>query len=75
MDSASCNIPKPGTALVGGELDRYKDDIAALSETRLAEKWLLREIGASYTFFWSERKKDERCESGVRFAIKLRLVN
>ena len=57
-------------SLVGRELDRYKVEIAALSETRLAEVWLLKEVGAGYTFFWSERKKEERREAGVGFAIK-----
>ena len=58
------------TALVGRELDRYKVETAALSETRLAEEGLLKEVGASYTFFWSGRKKEERREAGVGFAIK-----
>ena len=63
------------SSLVGRELDRYKVEIAALSETRLSEEGLLKEIGAGYTFFWSGRKKEERPEAGVGFAIKSHLVS
>ena len=38
MDSADSDRPQHRTALVGRELDRYKVEIAALSEARLAEK-------------------------------------
>ena len=68
-------IPQSRTALVVRELDRYKVDIAAVSETRLAEEGLLKEVGTGYTFFWSERKKEERREAGVGFAIKSHLVS
>ncbi|VDL88553.1 unnamed protein product [Schistocephalus solidus] len=47
------------TTLVAWKLARYKVDIAALSETRLSEQGQLEEVGASYTFFWSERPKAE----------------
>ena len=75
MDSASSDRPQLRTALVGRELDRYKVKIAALSETRLAEEILLKEVGAGYPFFWSGRKKEERREAGVGFAIKSHLVS
>ena len=75
MDSSGSDRPQRRTALVGRELDRYKVEIAALSETRLAEEDLLNEVGAGYTFFWSGRKKEERCEAGVGFAIKTHLVS
>ena len=58
MDSSGSDRPQRRTALVGRELDRYKVAFAALSETRLAEEELLKEVGANYTFFWSGRKKD-----------------
>ena len=64
--------PQNRTALVGRELDRYKVESAALSETRLAEEGLLKEVGAGYTFFWSGGKKEER---RVGFAIKSHLVS
>ena len=75
MDSSGSDRPQRRTALVGRELDRYKVEIAALSETRLAEEGLLKEVGAGYTFFWSGRKKEERHGTGVGFAIKSHLVS
>ena len=50
MDNAGSDRPQRRTALVGRELDRYKVEIAALSEARLAEEGLLKEVGAGYTF-------------------------
>ena len=63
------------TALVGRELDRYKVEVAALGETVFSEEGLLKEDGASYTFFWSGCKKEERREAGVGFAIRRHLVS
>ena len=74
MDSAGPDRPQCRTALVGRELDRYKVGIAALSENRLADEGLLKEVDAGYTFFWSGCKKEERREA-VGFAIKSHLVN
>ena len=71
MDSSSSDRPKRRTALVGRELDRYKVETAAMSETHLAEEELLKEVGAGYTFFWSGRKKEEWREAGVGFFSKL----
>ena len=73
MDSAGSDRAQQRTALAGRELDRYKVEIAALSETRLAEEDLLKEVGAGYTFVWSGRKKEERREAGVGFGIKSHL--
>ena len=75
MDSSSSDRPERRTALVGRELDRYKVEIAALSETRLAEEGLLKEVGAGYTLFWSGCKKEEWREARVGFAIKSHLVS
>ena len=75
MDSSGSDRPQRRTALVGRELDRYKVEIAALSETRLAEEGLLKEVGAGYTFFWSGRKKEKRREAGVGFAIESDLIS
>ena len=72
MDSSSSDRPERITALVGRELDRYKVEIAALSEARLAEEGLLKEVGVA---FWGGRKKEERREAGVGFAIKSHLVS
>ena len=63
MDSSGSDRPERRTALVGRELDKV--EIAALSETRLAEEGLLKEVGAGYTFFWNGLKKEERHEAGV----------
>ena len=68
MDSSSSDRPDLRTALVGRELDRYKVEIAAQSETRLAEEELLKEVDCGYIFFWSGRKKEERCEAGEGFS-------
>ena len=51
MDSAGSDRPQRRTALVGRELGRYGIEIAALSETRLAEIGEIKEVGAGYTFF------------------------
>ena len=75
MDSAGSDRPQRRKAPVGREFDRYKVQIAALSETRLEEEGLLKEVGAGYTFFWSGRKKEGRREAGVGFAIKSQPVS
>ena len=62
--------PERSTALVARELKRYDIDIAALSETRLAETGQLVERGEGYTFYWQGRAADEPRQSGVGFAIK-----
>ena len=62
MGSACSDRPQQRTALVGRELDRYKVESAALSETRLAVEGLLKEVGVGYTFFWSGARK----KSGVK---------
>ena len=75
MDKFGSARPQRRTALVGRELDWYKVEIAALSETRLAQEGLLKEVGAGYTLFWSGRKKEEGREAGAGFAIKSHLVS
>ncbi len=75
LDNPSAERPERRTALVARELAKYKIDVAALSETRLAnEGRQLTETGGGYTFFWSGRGTDERRESGVGFAIKNHLI-
>ena len=75
MDNTRSERPERRTALVGRELARYNIDIAALSETRLANSGQIVENGAGYTFFWSGRGENERREAGVGFAIKSSLVS
>ena len=75
MDTQKSKRSERMTAIVGHELARYKIDIAALSETRLAETGDLTEVGAGYTFFWSGKANDEPREAGVGFAIRTSLVS
>jgi len=70
LENTKANRPDRRTLLVARKLDRYKVDIAALSETRFADKGKLRETGGGYAFFWSGRSSEERREAGVGFAIK-----
>uniref|UniRef100_A0A183SEX3 Endo/exonuclease/phosphatase domain-containing protein n=1 Tax=Schistocephalus solidus TaxID=70667 RepID=A0A183SEX3_SCHSO len=74
LDNPRSNRPERRTALVARELARYKVDIAALSETRFSEQGQLEEVGAGYTFFWSDRPKAERRDAGVAFAIRNDIV-
>ena len=66
--------PQRRTALIGRELGRYNIEIAALSETCLAEEGKIKEVGAGYTFFWSECKNGERREARVGVVIKTHLI-
>ena len=66
--------PERRTALIASELGRLSIDIAALSETRLADEGQLEEVGGGYTFFWKGVDEGEHRESGVGFAIKTDLV-
>ena len=68
MDRARSERPERQTALVAKELSRYGVDIAALSETRLANYDSTVDCG--YAFFWSGKSNSERRESGVGFAIR-----
>ncbi len=74
QDNPSSDRPERRTALVARELARFNIDIAALCEISLANEGQLTETGGSYTFFWCGRSSDERCESGVSFAVKNYLV-
>ncbi|CAH2104691.1 unnamed protein product [Euphydryas editha] len=66
--------PERKTAIVARELLRYDVDVAALSETHLAEEGELVEHGAGYTFFWKGLDASKPRRSGVGFTIKNRLV-
>ena len=56
------------------ELVRLNIDIAAMSETRLAEEDELIEKGSEFSIFWVGKTKSEKREGGVGFAIKSDLV-
>ena len=51
LDREGTGRPERRTALVAMELEKYKIDIAALSETRFSESGRLDDMG--YTLFWS----------------------
>ncbi|VDL92507.1 unnamed protein product [Schistocephalus solidus] len=70
LDNLRSKRSERRTALVARELARYKVDIAAFSETRFSEQGHLEEIGAGYTFIWSNRQKAERRDAGVALAIR-----
>ena len=50
IDQDNSLRPHRRTALISRELDRFKVDIAAISETRLHGEGNLSEIGSNYTF-------------------------
>ena len=72
--SSAATRPERRTALVARELGRLGIDIAALSETRLADEGQLDEVGGGYTFFWKGVEEGENRQHGVGFAIKTDLV-
>ena len=74
LDREDSGRPERRTALVAKELQRYSIDIAALSETRLADEGSLEEIGSGYIFYWYGKSEEERRESGAGFAIKKEIV-
>nr|VZI49751.1 unnamed protein product [Spirometra erinaceieuropaei] len=57
VDHPRNSPPEWRTVLVARELARYKVDIAALRDTRFTEQSQLEEVGAGYTFFWSEHQQ------------------
>jgi hypothetical protein len=54
LDREDNNRPFRRIAFIGKELARYNIDIAAPSETRLADQGELIETGSGYTFLWSD---------------------
>ena len=74
LNRATTSRPERGTALVARELQHYWVDIAALSETRIADEGSLREKGGDYTFFWKGKPQVEDRIHGVGFAIRTALL-
>ena len=72
----SKNVSKPQRRifLIAKELSRYDIDIAAISETRLAEGGSLTESGSGYAFFWKGKALHEHRMHGVGFTINCRLL-
>ena len=74
MDRETSGRPERRTALIARELARYGVDIAALSETRLADEGSVVEPKGGYTFFWKGKAPDEDRIHGVGLAIKTKLL-
>lgn len=72
LDRVGTGRPERRTALIVSELARYKVQIDALSETRLAKEGHVTEQSAGYIFFWIGREQNE---AGADFDIKSNLVN
>ncbi len=72
MDSATSDRPERRTAIIARELRRYRIDLAALSETRLADEGQLKEERG---FFWKGKASDEPRIHGVRIAIRNQLIS
>ena len=73
LNRAITSRPERGTVLVARELQRYRVDIAALCETRIADEGSLREEVGDYTF-WKRKPQAEDRIHGVRFAIRIALL-
>ena len=71
IDRDDTKRPHRCTTLIASELDRYKIDIAALSETRLAE---LTEKSLGNAFFLEQMCTYDNREARVGYAIKTSLV-
>ena len=74
MDKDDSARPQRRTALVAKESSLYNIDIAALSETRLADEGSLTEPTCGYTFFWKGKTQSEDRIYGVGLAIKTSLM-
>ena len=74
MDRGTVLRPERRTALIAMELKRYSIDIAALSETRLADQGKLREAASGYTFYWVGNPAEGAREHGVCFAVADRII-
>ena len=66
--------PERRTALIAKMLGHYHVDIAALSETRLADETQLEEVGGGYTFYCIGKPENAPRLSGVGFAIRTQLA-
>ncbi|XP_062841273.1 uncharacterized protein LOC134300780 [Trichomycterus rosablanca] len=74
MDRKTLTRPERRTALIAKELSRYSIDIAALSETRLADEGSVAEPKGGYTFFWKGKAQEEERIHGIGLAIKSSLL-
>ncbi|KAL8573948.1 hypothetical protein ACOMHN_029395 [Nucella lapillus] len=70
MDRETSSRSERRTVLIAKELSRYNIDIAALSETRLADEGYVAEPKGGYTFFWKGKDQDEERIHGIGLAIR-----
>ncbi|KAL8610128.1 hypothetical protein ACOMHN_024594 [Nucella lapillus] len=73
LDRKEAKRPERRTVIVTRELQRYKIDIATLSETIFLDKGQLNEVGSGYTIYWSGRRAERK--AGVGFAIRTPLIS
>ncbi|KAK3775512.1 hypothetical protein RRG08_041296 [Elysia crispata] len=59
LDREARERPEIRTALIARELTRYTIDIAALSETRMADEKSIAEPKGGYTFLWRGKARDK----------------
>ena len=74
IDSSGSDRSKRRRALVGRGRPIQSPDCSSEWDSPCRGR-ALKLVGAGYTFFWSGRKKEERREAGVGFAIKSHLVS
>lgn len=75
MDDQAGDRPERRTAIISREQRKFRINIAALSETRVAEEGQLKEDKAGYTFFWKGKPVDKPKIHDMGFAIKNCLIN
>lgn len=74
MDSETSDQPERRTAIIVRELRWCQIDIAALSETLLADEGQLKEEKGGYTLFCGKAADEPRIH-GVGFTIKSQLIS
>lgn len=68
------NWPIKRTAVILQEFKKYKIDIAALSETRLADEGKLLEDVAGYTLYWKGVAPCKKHKGGVGIAVSTQIT-
>lgn len=70
----STDRPVRRSAIILQELQKYNIDIAALSETRMAEEGKLTEDMAGYTLYWKGVPSGHKRIHGVGLAVETKLI-
>ncbi|GAB1599691.1 hypothetical protein Ahia01_000246500 [Argonauta hians] len=74
LDTNLGSRPEHRSALVACELSRLGIDITDRSEVRFPDEGSLREQGAGFNLYWSERLASERRLLGVGFLIRTHIA-